>query len=214
MIEDGEGNYISRIGKFQAFKRKYILNTVIGEGHDAPIKEIEVQYPEKLNPRIRKKGTLLELKKMQRELTAEHRKKILNIFMSGFEVNLSGKKNLLLITQPLSEDNYMPEAQKIDMYDRVVQHYAKDYTIFIKGHPRELTDYHGKIKADFTAIPQGFPLEMFDLLEGIHFDVGVTVSSSSLHNIQCVDKKISLGRKYFKEPLPANWHELVTTAND
>lgn len=210
MIEDGEGNYISRIGRFQAFKRKYILNTVIGEGHDKAVREIEVQFPEKLNSRILKKGKRLELKKMEQALSPENLDAILSIFMGGMEINVEGKKKVLLITQPLSEDGHMNEAQKIKLYNTMLEPFANDYTVFVKGHPRELTDYRGRLNHDFTMIPQGFPLEMFDLLKGIHFEVGLTVSSSSLANIKCVDKKIVVGRAYFHQALPEDWHTTHT----
>jgi hypothetical protein len=211
MIEDGEGNYISRIGRFQAFKRKYILNTVIGEGLDKEVREIEVQFPEKLNSRIAKKGKRLELKKMEEGLSADNLENILRIFMGGVEVHIEGKKKLLLITQPLSEDGHMNEIQKIKLYNTILKPYANEYTVFVKGHPRELTDYHGKLNYVFTQIPQGFPLEMFDLLKGIHFEVGITVSSSSLANIACVDEKILLGRNYFTQPLPDDWYTTLAT---
>ena len=210
MIEDGEGNYISRIGRFQAFKRKYILNTVIGEGLDDQVREIEVQFPEKINSRISKKGKKLELKKMEQELNVNDLEKIVSIFMGGVEIDVEGKKKLLLITQPLSEDGHMNELQKIKLYNTILRPYANDYTVFVKGHPRELTDYRGKLNYDFTMIPQGFPLEMFDLLKGIHFEVGLTVSSSSLANIKCVDKKIVVGRTYFNQPLPDDWFTTLT----
>lgn len=126
--------------------------------------------------------------------------------MGGISVNLNGKKKLLLITQPLSEDGHMSEDQKIRLYNDILNPFVSEYTFFVKAHPRELTDYRGKLNYEFTLIPQGFPLEMFDLLKGVHFETGITVSSSSLSNIQCVDKKIQLGRIYFKQCLPANWY--------
>ncbi len=210
MLEDGEGNYISRIGHFQAFKRKHLLNTVIGEGLDKEIREIEVQFPEKLSKRLVKKGKKLELKKMEQELSDEDLEKIVRIFMGNEEICVEGKKKILLITQPLSEDGHMSEVQKIKLYNDILKPYASEYSVFVKGHPRELTDYNGKLNYPFTSIPQGFPLEMFDLLKGIHFEAGITVSSSSLANIKCIDKKIMLGRMYFKQPLPADWHTTLT----
>ena len=144
MLEDGEGNYFSRIGHLQAFKRKYLLNTVIGDGLDKEVREIEVQFPEKLSPRLKPKGKKLELKKMQDSLSIELREKILKTFMQGFEMDLSNDKNkLLLLTQPL-EEKYMTEDKKIKLYNEILDKYAADYNIFIKPHPRELTDYKGK----------------------------------------------------------------------
>lgn len=207
LVEDGEGNYTSRVGLLKEFRRKYILKTFVGDGLDDHVKEIEVQYPDKLVKRLKHKGKKLELKKMEEELSAENRDKILKLFMCGLQIELTGRKKLLLITQPLSEDKHMTENQKVEMYNQILKHYVDRYSLFIKPHPREETNYQEKINYNFTSIPQGFPLEMFDYLNGIHFELGITVSSSSLYNINCVDKKIILGRKYFKKLLPSNWFE-------
>lgn len=207
-LEEGEGNYVSRVGYLQAFKRKYLLNTVVGDGLDEEVKELQVQFPEKLPTRLRKKGKKLELKKMEDDLSDEQRKKVLDVFMSGLEIDLTGKKKLLLITQSLSEDNHMTEERKVQMYNQLLDRYANEYSIYLKPHPRELTDYSGKLKYNFTLIPGGFPLEMFDLLKGINFELGITVCSSALYNMRCVEKKIILGRTYLKKQLPDNWHEL------
>lgn len=194
MIEDGERNYHSKVNGLKAFKRKYILNTVIGDGMDELIKEILVQYPDRLDARVIHKGRKLELKKMQKELTVSDREKILSIFMQGYQVNLSGGKKLLLITQPFSEERYFDEETKIRLYNDVLTEYAAGYSIFIKPHPRELTNYNGKIKYPFTEIPGSFPLEMMNLLGDIHFDLGITLYSGALNNITGITQRIKLGK--------------------
>jgi len=206
MVEEGEGAYFLRVGKLKAFKRKYILNSFIGGGLDNEVREIEVQLPEKLNKRLGKKGKRFELKKMEDNLSIENREKILEIFMSGIEMDLSGQKKLLLITQPL-EETFMSEENKIKLYNQILEKYS-DYSIYIKLHPREVTEYKGRLNYNFTIIPGGFPLEMFDLLKGINFELGITVCSSALYNMNCVEKKIILGREYLKKPLPPNWQDL------
>jgi len=200
MLEDGEGNYYSRVGALKAFKRKYLLRTVIGDGLDPEVKEIHVQFPERLVPKLKQKGRILQLRRMQDELTSEYRSKILKIFMDGIDLGIKGEKKLLLITQPLEEKG-MSEKWKINTYNKLLNHF-KDYNIFIKTHPREITNYHGKLDRPFTEIPKEFPLEMFDLLTGISFELGVTLFSSALYNIKCVGRKIILGREYLSKPVP------------
>lgn len=195
MIEDGERNYYSKVGSLKAFKRKHLLNTVIGDGLDVQIREILVQQPERLNIRVAHKGKKLELKKMQDELSIVDREKILSIFMQGRQVSLSGGKKLILITQPFSEERYFNEETKIRLYNDVLADYANDYTLFIKPHPRELTDYNGKIKFDFIEIPGSFPLEMMNLLSDIHFDLGITLYSGAINNINSITKKVKLGKE-------------------
>lgn len=208
MIEEGEGAYFLRISKFKEFKRHVIFNTFIGGGLDAEIKEIEVQFPEKLNPRVQKKGKLLALRKMLSELSPEAQNNIIQVFMSDLKMDVDGQKKLLLITQPLSEDRHITEDEKIKLYHQLLAPYVGSYSIFIKPHPRELTDYSRVMRYPFVIIPQGFPLEMFDLLKDIRFELGITVCSSALYNMSCVDQKLIPGRHYIKKSLPAKWPEM------
>lgn len=199
MLEDGEHNYFPRISMLQALKRRHILNTVMGEGLDPEIKEIEVQHVHRLHDRVKCKGKTLELQKMQEGLSDEDQKKILSIFMNGQEISISGNNNALLVTQPLSEDGLLSEAQKLKLYDELLQQYASECTLYIKCHPREKTDYRGKILPTFTEIPRRFPLEMLDLLKSIKFKRGITVFSGGLNNLQCIEEKVFLGKDYLKK---------------
>lgn len=199
MLEDGEHNYLPRVGRFQAFKRRHILKTVMGEGLDPEIKEIEVQHVHRLHERVRFKGKTLELQKMQEALSAADQEKILSIFMNGQSIEVTGSNNALLITQPLSEDGLLTEAEKISLYNNLLQQYAPGLTVYVKCHPREKTDYHGKILPTFTEIPRRFPLEMLDLLKSIRFKKGITVFSGGLNNLQCIEEKVFLGKDYLKK---------------
>lgn len=199
MLEDGEHNYLPRVGRFQAFKRRHILKTVMGEGLDPEIKEIEVQHVHRLHERVRVKGKTLELQKMQEALSAADQEKILSIFMNGQSIEVTGSNNALLITQPLSEDGLLTEAEKISLYNNLLQQHAAGLAVYVKCHPREKTDYHGKILPTFTEIPRRFPLEMLDLLKSIRFKKGITVFSGGLNNLQCIEEKVFLGKDYLKK---------------
>jgi len=199
MLEDGEHNYLPRVGRFQAFKRRHILKTVMGEGLDPEIKEIEVQHVHRLHERVRFKGKTLELQKMQEALRVADQKKIMSIFMNEQSIEVTGNNNALLITQPLSEDGLLSEAKKISLYNDLLQQHAAGLTVYIKCHPREKTDYHGKILPTFTEIPRRFPLEMLDLMKSIRFKKGITVFSGGLNNLQCITEKVFLGKDYLKK---------------
>ncbi len=202
IIEDGTRNYLLKTSKFKFLKRKYILNTYIGDGFDNAIKEVEVQYPDRLDLRIRHKGTLLELKKMQNNLSAEDNVRILNVFMKDQAIDFTKQKKLLIITQPLSEDGFITEHYKVSLYARMIDEYAAGHEVYVKPHPRELTNYKQLLDRDFIEIPRAFPLEMFDLMKNINFDKGVTLFSSSISNLNCITHKIELGRTHIKEFLP------------
>lgn len=207
MIEEGEGAYFLRISKLKEFKRKYIFSTFIGGGLDDEVKEIEVQFPEKLDPRVRSKGKLLALGDMLRGISDHAQLRIIHAFMGGLNMEIEGQKKLLLITQPFSEDRLISEEKKIKLYHQLLEPYINTHAIYIKPHPRERTEYDRAMKYPHVVIPQGFPLEMFDMMKGIRFELGITVCSSALYNINCVDQKIIPGRDYIKKSLPQNWQE-------
>lgn len=199
MLEDGFRNYNPRVGKLKALKRKYILKTPMGEGIDDQVKSIEVQHPNELPTRIRHKGKPLNFTEMQESLSISEREELISAFLHGKEIKISGEKNALLITQPLSEDRIVKEETKLEIYNELLKKYAKDYTLFIKTHPREITQYKEAIEMPFTEIPRSFPLEFLDFLNDIRFDLGITVFSSALDNLKCVDEKVFMGKKYLEK---------------
>jgi hypothetical protein len=199
MLEDGERNYLPRVSRFTAFKRRYVLRTVMGDGLDPEVKEIHVQDINRLNERVRHKGRTLPLAQMQDNLKPAEYAKILGLFLNNQTIQLHGTRRLLLITQPFSEERYFDESSKIRLYEKVLSPYVGRYEIFIKPHPRELTRYADAFKYKVTEIPRAFPLEMFNLLKNIDFDLGVTLYSSGLKNMANVKQKIFLGKAYLKE---------------
>ncbi|MBL7841222.1 MAG: hypothetical protein JNJ75_13860 [Cyclobacteriaceae bacterium] len=202
IIEDGARNYIIRISHAKLLKRKYLLRTYIGDGFDERVREINLQFPEQLDKRLRHKGTRLELRQMQDNLSARDNQRILNVFMNGETVQLNDQKKILIITQPLSEDNFVTEQYKVSLYAEMIEAHADDHEVYIKPHPRELTNYCEKLHRPFIEIPRSFPLEMFDLMENIRFDKGITIFSSGMGNLRCIAHKVHLGRDHIKELLP------------
>lgn len=65
----------------------------------------------------------------------------------------------------------------------------KGYHIYIKVHPRDNIDYSN---LNATVIQRNIPIELFDFLENIKFDVGITYFSTALDFLNCVNKKIFL----------------------
>jgi len=197
LMEDGERNYFSKIGLLKYYKRKFLFKTYIGEGHDKEIKEIHVQEPHRLPVQVRAKGVKLDLKKLQSELSHDAKKRFLNCFWERIP-NLADSPlpKLLLITQPLSEDHYVSEDYKINSYKKLLKDYGEGYQVFLKTHPRETTDYQGRLGVPFIEIPRSFPLELLNFIDGISFDKGVTVYSSAINNLECIKEKIFLGMDY------------------
>lgn len=139
---------------------------------------------------------------MQEKLSPEYNLKILNVFMNGHSLMTDSRKKLLIITQPLSEDDFITEDYKVKLYRQMIDDYAEGHQVYLKPHPRELTDYKQCLHREFIEVSRAFPLEMLDLMKTITFDTGVTLFSSSLNNLDCIFHKIELGKSHVKELLP------------
>ena len=85
------------------------------------------------------------------------------------------------------------------MYQNILDKYLKDYNLYIKTHPRELTDYKAVLDVDFVEIPRDFPLELLNFFKAINFNLGITIFSSALDNLNCVENKIFIGEEILKK---------------
>lgn len=197
-IEDGLRNYNPKVSNLKALKRKYLLNAPQGEGRDPQIKSIEVQHPEKLPKVVRHKGVKLDLKGLVGSLSKENRLKIFNIFAQDNTFTLDGPNKVILITQPLSEDRIITEEYKIKLYNQILNDHASGCNIYIKAHPREITDYKGKFDQQIKEIPRNFPLEILNFYPDIVFEKGITIFSGALKNLNNVKERIFLGMEYDK----------------
>jgi len=92
----------------------------------------------------------------------------------------------------LSEDNIIEEKEKIGIYKNIIDNYKKDYEIFIKPHPREVTDYK-EIFNNIIIFNKYFPLEILNYMEDNQFDLAVTLFSSAIDNITFASQKIKIG---------------------
>lgn len=200
-MEDGFRNYNPLVNNFKAFKRKYLLNTPQGEGRDSQIKSIEVQYPEKLPAIVRHKGVKLDLKGLVQSIDSDNRQKILNIFAQNNTFTFDGHNKVILITQPLSEDGFIAEEYKINLYKQILKDHAIGFDIYIKAHPRETTVYKDQLGIDIVEIPRNFPLEILNFFPDITFEKGITIFSGALNNLENIKERVYLGRDYDKKLL-------------
>ncbi len=198
-LEDGMRNYNPRVNNLKALKRKFILKTPQGEGRDEQIERIEVKYPEKLPQAVRKKGVKLNLQNIIDKLSNNRKQELLNIFFQGNTLSLNDNKKLILITQPLSEDNFISEDYKISLYNKILNEHASGYEIYLKAHPREETEYKDKLDKEIIELPRNFPLEILNFYPEIIFDKGITIFSGALNNLENIKKRIFLGQDYDKK---------------
>lgn len=148
---------------------------------------------------IKSKVELINLENKWKKLSKEKQEKILEIFnINLHEIkNLENSKNkILLLTQPLSEDEIIDEKEKINMYKEILKE-REIKEIFIKEHPREETNYIFEFKdIKVNIISKEFPIEVLLLLD-IKFDKVITIFSTAALNFKEKSKIEFIGTKKY-----------------
>lgn len=179
LIEDGIMNYnmekAKKIELVQKFKQKIGINVTLGKHQN--VKKIYLTGLAPIPKEIAHKVEIINLKELWDKKTLEEQDEILNIFL--FDLNIKEKikgRNIILFTQPLSEDDVITEEEKVKIYSKIIKKYSKDKLI-IKTHPREKTDYKN-IFQDYLVLDNPFPFEILTLLN-IEFNKVVTLFSTA-----------------------------------
>ena len=108
--------------------------------------------------------------------------------------NTKGDKGIVY-TQPLSEDSFVTEEQKISYYKSIVEYYSKYGYPFLKLHPRDLSKY--TFEGDYIVLPPYFPSELLSMLN-VHFKYAVSICSSAVFNSDA-DYKINLNDNFLTD---------------
>lgn len=192
IIEDGMLNY--QLPKSRTSMKKRIIDFLLLRpinyrpyGYSENIKKIYLTGSAPIPKEIRDKVEIISIAKLWRKKTKIEKEEILNIF--GFDKNSIEKiknKKSILFTQPLSEDNFITEKEKIRLYEKIISNYSLKELI-IKKHPREKTDYK-KYFYKIEIIEQNFPAELLNLLD-IKFEKIITIFSTAALNFS-KDSKI------------------------
>ncbi|MGY0393730.1 glycosyltransferase family 52 [Fusobacterium sp. SYSU M8A802] len=182
LLEDGIINYqlieknneiIKKIIKLQnPFYKSY--------GYSKKVKKIYLTGLAEIPIKIKNKVEVVNLKELWEKKNKNEKKEILEIF--GIDNKISSymqNKNIILYTQPLSEDGIISEKEKIELYSKIILKYPKNKLI-LKIHPRERTKYED-IFEGVEILKKNFPAEFFDLL-GVKFQKGVTIFSTAVLN--------------------------------
>ncbi|MDD3625985.1 MAG: polysialyltransferase family glycosyltransferase [bacterium] len=195
LLEDGMGNYLKYNYKLRDHLKK-LFGIYPPMGRNPKIKKIHVQSPENLPDDIKDKGVSLDIGMILTNIPQEIKEKIFNIFIDEKTFTLlkktdTEKKKILVITQPISEIKLCSEEKKVKLYRDLLTPYLNDENvIFIKPHPYEKTNYSNIFGNSIIVIPSGFPIEIFNYDKNITFNIGLTLYSSSLHNLTFIKEKI------------------------
>lgn len=187
LVEEGANAYDTPYPKFY----KKLIKSLLGYNHkfylSDKVKQILVQYPEKYELLPKDKLVYLDIKKLQENLSDDEKIIITRFLGSTSLIGENVNDTILLLTQPLSEDGYISEAEKIQRYDEIIkERLLLGKRIIIKKHPRDKTTY----RFERVEILEGqVPSEIFNLL-GLKFYEAVSISSSAVFNINANNKVI------------------------
>lgn len=187
MIEDGSATYkIKPQNKSFLYKlRKLIkLENIFYDLSQTSnfVKKIYLTGLAPIPEEIKDKVEIINIKELWSLKTEEEKEEILAVF--NFDRNILDEikeKNIILFTQPLSEDNLITEDEKISLYRSVLK-YIDLNKLIIKTHPRERTNYR-EIFSGALVLDNVFPSEFFMLFD-IKFEKAITLFSTAVLNFK------------------------------
>lgn len=144
-LEDGTANYLTKhrkSSKMKSFLRENILGVSSDiYGYSNKVSKVILSGMMDVPEELIAKSEIIDIAQSWDSCTPAQKESFLAVF--DIEPNIQNKK-VMIVTQPFSEDGYITESEKIDIYKSLLNHYEKNYDISeicIKPHPRELTDY-------------------------------------------------------------------------
>lgn len=204
MIEDGLKTYVTPGPNALKKITSALVNRPLVNGFDKRITKVFATSPNDLPSELRVKSEPLNWKSTLANLNQEKLNALSLAFMANMDLKEESvfpkdKTKSIIITQTLNEDGVIKsEAIKIDIYKDFVNN-ANTELIYIKPHPREITDYSVVFKDDkrIIVLPRLFPVELLNLHPNLKFKKAFTAFSTAIDNLEHVEEKIMLGHSYF-----------------
>lgn len=199
-FEESATSYIyTKPSNINLFIKKNLYKIKIDFYNDEKLKDIYISNPEKYPIHLKKKIKKFDFDNLCKQVKKNELEQICSVFLSENQIeklhNLQFSSNAIsiILTQPLSEDGFISEVDKVRIYKKIVNE-NKDQNFVIKRHPREKTIYNinGILELDGE-----FPSELFKLI-GIKFKKAIGICTSAIHYIDA-NEKINLDENFLKK---------------
>ena len=108
-------------------------------------------------------------------------KRVAELFLSEESARLmkdNYSAKTIVFTQPLSEDGYISEEEKINIFKTICEWFS-DSEVILKVHPRDTTCYES---INANVITESYPSELLNIL-GVTFENAVGICTSAVNNI-------------------------------
>lgn len=146
---------------------------------------------------------------LERALSSDARRKMLDIFLpdaAKISDALQGAGDaVLFLTEGYPGDRPDVRAQ---IAKDIIQTYCQGKRVVIKPHPRDDVDYT-KLFPECIVIRGKFPIEVLNFIDGIHFELALSIITSALDNITFVDRKLNLGGAFYDAYEPREKHAFM-----
>ncbi len=178
-------------------KKKLLVKQLLGipvRFHgDKKLQAVYVQNPDLYDDRFGDKLRSFDLCSLMEDSQVGSR--VVGLFMDEEKAekmsDINGKS--IIFTQPLSEDGYISEERKVEIYSVICDWFNSEQTI-LKIHPRDTSDY-AAVKAN--VLRETFPGELFDVL-GVRFDAAVGICTSAVNNVDAAHP-VNLNPDFLKD---------------
>lgn len=157
--------------------RKLLNSGYFPFGESRFVVDVEVNENRKLQMRL---PNIVELPRdqLKERLTEKDHRVLMDVFHCPALISM-GAHIALILTEPLYGDGICKDMdEQISIYQKLVETLKMDgYSVILKPHPRDRTDY---TRLDIQVMQREFPAELLSHLPGIVFSCVVAVSSSSI----------------------------------
>ncbi len=147
-------------------------------------------------------------KPMERALTEKQKESMLRMFLPDAKEiteQLSGCGDCaLFLTEAFPPD----EKVRIAVCGQILKEHCAGMRVVIKPHPRDDIDY-AAYYPQCVVIRGKFPIEVLNLIDGIHFAKAVSIITSALDAITFADEKYNIGPQIWDAYEPKECHAFM-----
>lgn len=196
-IEEGATQWITPDEKawYRFLKKMYGNQTDFWKM--SKINAIYVQQPKKFPAYLIPKLVEFKMDKCFEQVKEDTKNVLLEIFTDpGSREEIKRIKQLdgIIFTQPISEDGFVTEEEKIRIYTELASYYSQYGTVALKIHPRDTTDY----RIEGISIMRGtYPSELLNIF-GIKFKFAIGLCTSAVETVNA-ELKVNLNEKFLSE---------------
>ncbi|RAU36891.1 polysialyltransferase family glycosyltransferase [Enterobacter sp. ECC-175] len=210
--EDGLSNYVIQpLHPLKAAVRLFWGLSPFGQvwGEEKWVASLEVESPELLPKRVRKKADKLTISSLLISLDVTNRARLIDSFELQGLSSFDNSRSCLILTQPIDDVGICCTKDKVELYSKLALKFLnKGYEVYIKFHPKE-KEY--KIP-NARVISKDFPVELLKYVLDGQFIYCVALCSSSInseeHSLALRQKQL-IPLEYFNKSYFDGWEDFV-----